>query len=257
MATITHLFTFPLKSGAGAGHRALAVSPAGAALDRAFCVRDNATGAMVSARDVARLTNISCSIQDRLIVFADTVSGSTISCSAEQFDTPCHVKIWSRLCPAMAGTERLNSWISERLDRRVSLCRRVEQDADFFDTSPLHLINADSVRELGDFLGRPIPLEVFRANIVVEGLAPLSENTLCTLIVDGVRLEVLDECDRCSMIDTVAASLLGEQPGSDDSVLEALRYLKDNGRLSFGLYLRAVNAGTLRTGATAVPTVRR
>lgn len=250
MATISHLLSFPLKSGAATVHTSLAFSPAGAAQDRLFCIRDDATQTMVSARDIASLSNIACLLNDSAMVLTDSVTGTSIQCSASQFGTVCQVKIWNNVRPALIAPPAINAWLSARLGRRVSLCRRRDEldNGDFFDTSPIHLINAESVRELGEYLGRPIPVEVFRPNIVITGLPALAENTLKAIVINGTEMRVLDECDRCSMVDTLLPAIARSPSSQDASVLEALRFMKNNGRLSFGLYLQAQTAATLHIG---------
>src|SRR5258705_496049 len=82
-------------------------------------------------------------------------------------------------------------------------------------------------------LARPLPMERFRPNIVLDGLNPYDEDRIAELHGDGVCLRVVKSCTRCSITTTNQAT--GEVEGDEPlRTLKSYRYSKSLKGVMFG-----------------------
>ena len=82
----------------------------------------------------------------------------------------------------------------------------VEALNQFSDGFPWLLISEASLEDLNARLTRKLPMNRFRPNIVVSGLAPFGEDQLHDLTGDGVRLRRAKPCTRCIVTTTDQAT---------------------------------------------------
>jgi uncharacterized protein YcbX len=75
-------------------------------------------------------------------------------------------------------------------------------------------INTASLVDLNSRLAVTLPLDRFRANIVLTGLQPYDEDRIEELYGDGVRLRMVKACTRCRITTTNQDSgeVEGEEP---------------------------------------------
>ncbi len=106
------------------------------------------------------------------------------------------------------------------------------------------LLNAASVQDLEARLGAPVDPLRFRANILLEGLAPWAEFALVGQVIEapsGLRLKVLKPIDRC------AATSVDPVTGARDlPVVKAL--MKGYGHVDCGVYAEIVRGGVIAEG---------
>jgi uncharacterized protein YcbX len=105
------------------------------------------------------------------------------------------------------------------------------------------LVNLATVEAIGEKAGRRIDPLRFRANLYLEGLPAWREHELVgrTLLVGGVRLEILKTTDRC------AATAV--EPGSGLRDVDVVQTLRDNwGHVDCGVYARVAEGGRLQVG---------
>jgi uncharacterized protein YcbX len=200
----------------------LAVDERGVAGDRTWSIRttDNKIGSGKSTRRFAAVPGL-------LMLRARTTSAGvaiTVPTGAE----------------VMAEDPAVNEMLSEHLGRPVTLAR--ETDVSHFDDGPVSLIGAASVAALSAEVGADVDVSRFRANVVLEGLAPFAEDALVgrQIHVGDVSLEVLMRSTRCVMIDMETADLPA-QPGNVLAV----------GRLHetcLGVIARVTGPGRIRLG---------
>ncbi|MEJ6390852.1 MOSC domain-containing protein [Gymnodinialimonas ulvae] len=119
-------------------------------------------------------------------------------------------------------------------------------DAPFASIS---ILNAASLRALGQKLGQSLDPRRFRGNLLVEGLAPWEEFDLVgkTLSIGDARLEVIEPITRCR------ATEANPETGRRDA--NTLRGLEDGwGHQDLGVYAMVRSAGTIATGDTVTRT---
>src|SRR5690606_1992232 len=91
--------------------------------------------------------------------------------------------------------------------RLVALCdleaRRLRlvpnQPVSFADATPLPVGNEASRRDLERRAAEPFGMDRFRANLVVDGMAPWEEDTWAQFSVGAARLEAIIPVPRCAM----------------------------------------------------------
>lgn len=130
--------------------------------------------------------------------------------------------------------------LSRFLGRPVTLA--CESNVSHFDDGPVSILGMASVSALAAEVGSEVDASRFRANILVEGLPPLTEDSLVGqyLRIGDVTLEVTMRSTRCVMIDMETANLPA-QPGN----------LLTLGRLNnacLGVVARVIAAGQIRVG---------
>ena len=185
---VSALWRYPVKSMQGEALATAIVGRGGLVGDRAWGVRDVATGAVLSAKREPRL----------LTAFAET-GGEGV-----------HVTVPGHAPVAGADADRL---LSGWLGRAVRLDTAVAEPG-FVDEAHLHLVAAD---ELTDW-----DVRRFRPNVVVSGLATLDDLVGERLRLGSVVVEVDKRTKRCAMPTMVQPGV-----GKDVGVLRTLARERD------------------------------
>nr|WP_282563339.1 MOSC domain-containing protein [Gymnodinialimonas phycosphaerae] len=113
-------------------------------------------------------------------------------------------------------------------------------DAPFASIS---ILNASSLRALGQKLGQPLDERRFRGNLWIDGFAPWEEFDLVgkTLEIGGAHLEIIERITRCR------ATEANPETGKRDA--NTLRALEDGwGHQDFGVYAMVRTGGTIKAG---------
>lgn len=107
----------------------------------------------------------------------------------------------------------------------------------------IHIINLASVRALEAATGRVIDPMRFRANVILEGLAPWAELDLVgrEATLGGARVSMFKRTVRCAATDVDPKSGV-----RDGGVPEAI--FSAEGHRDFGVYAMVTQGGTVRTG---------
>ena len=129
--------------------------------------------------------------------------------------------------------------------------RIVEAQGGAFTDLPdpfISMVNLASVADLARVVGRaPDPLR-FRANLYLEGAAPWEEANWVgrVLEIGGIRAKAVDLIERCA-----ATNVDPETAERDLNLPLALQ--RGFGHCQMGLYLRVLEAGTLKLGDSLTP----
>ena len=95
----------------------------------------------------------------------------------------------------------------------------ITSTTEFADGFPILVISRASLDDLNSRLPVPLPMERFRPNLVIDGVAAYDEDRMNELNEDGVTLRIVKPCTRCSITTT------DQQRGERDG-LEPLETLK-------------------------------
>ncbi|MCQ0091114.1 MOSC domain-containing protein [Roseovarius sp. M141] len=127
--------------------------------------------------------------------------------------------------------------------RLVQATDRGITDSDFASVS---IVNSASSRDLSEKIGQDLDLTRWRANIVLDGLAPWTEREWIgkTLHIGGTKLEVREHIVRC--LATAANPQTGER---DADTLGALKTYR--GTQEFGVYAVVMQGGEIAVQDTA------
>ena len=139
--------------------------------------------------------------QDRLHVAVPTV-GPVID-----------VDIWDDSVAALDAGDEAARWLSSALDQS---CRLVympdstqrlvdpvyagqQETVSFADGFPVLLLSQGALDALGDKLGRTVPSNRFRPNIVIDGCEPHAEDKWQRIRIGVMEFDVAKPCARCVM----------------------------------------------------------
>ncbi len=262
----------PLKSAAIRPVRSACVLPRGLEDDRSWMLVDRESR-MVSARELRGLFHI----------VADTPATDPAVAGALRLRAPGHpdlvvdrptdpplpVRRFSLDLEATPACVAADAWLRAVLgeDVRLVFChapaaRRLQpgrsSDGDhtsFADAFPTTVASLASLRQLNDWIAEraletgddppaPIPVERFRANLVVDGDVPFAEDHWRELEVGGVRFRVVEPVSRCVMT-TIDRETLTTAP---EPIRTLARHRLVGGRTMFAAHLVPISGGTVRVG---------
>jgi len=118
-----------------------------------------------------------------------------------------------------------------------------------YDVAPVLLESQASLDDFNTRTSQPVPMDRFRPNVVVEGLAPYEEDELASLSCEGVELRWVTPCERCVMTTTDQTTGVRETKEPIKTLSTYRR--RENPYASgvvFGAYMTAGREGTLRRG---------
>ena len=252
-ARIAALYRYPLKSARGQSLREARLCSTGFEHDRQWMLV-TPQGRFITQREQPRLALLRAdSGATGLGIAAPDLPTLSIAHSGVRHS--CQVHIWRDECAAFdAGDEvaaALSHWLGSpcrlvRFDpaqRRLSERRysgEVEATNGFSDGYPLLLISEASRADLNRRVGRELPMNRFRPNIVLEGLAAYDEDQLHELRLGKVVLRAVKACTRCSITttDQETGTLDGAEPLR---TLKSYRYDAALGGVCFGQNLVMVS----------------
>jgi uncharacterized protein YcbX len=275
---LLQLSVHPLKSGAIRTVPSTTVQPRGLADDRSWMLVDG-DGRVVSAREAPRLFTV---VADTPSTDATVPAGLRLRAPGmRDLEVPVpdgeaiDVRLFSLdLCARPAGSEA-DGWLRTVLGRddvRLVWChdpsrRRLQpgfsepgDHTAFADSFPVTIASLASLRRLNDWiveraleLGEeppdPLPVERFRANLVVDGDEPFAEDGWSRVVVGDVAFRVGKPVPRCVMatIDTATLTTTKEPTRTlarhrlvDGKTLFAVHLVPEGpGRISVGDDVRA------------------
>ncbi|HEV7610672.1 MAG TPA: MOSC N-terminal beta barrel domain-containing protein [Steroidobacteraceae bacterium] len=225
-ATITQLNIYPIKSCAGTALGRVKLSQNGLAGDRNWMVVNDA-GRFLTQRELPRLALVKPLLDGpRLRLRATGLPDLDVIANQRGDATP--VIVWKDRFAAFDAGDDAAHWLSSFLQTEVRLVRfdtsvtrlsdpnwTVGMDASiaFADGFPILVISEASLADLNERLDQPLPMNRFRPNIVLRGLAAYEEDRVTELFDGKLRLRMVKPCARCSITTVEQAS--GEFTGAE------------------------------------------
>jgi uncharacterized protein YcbX len=219
-AVVGAIALYPLKGAAGIALDAAEVRVTGLAhdgvADREWMAVD-AGGVFVTQREVPRLALVHTAIEHgHVVLSAPGLKPLALDAGAR---APARdVRVWNSQVRGHDAGDAAAAWLSAVLDHDVRLVRfdpshprRCNPDyagdsgaeVRFADGYPLLVIGRASLEHLNERLAAkgvaPLPMNRFRPNLVLDGLAPHDEDHLATIAIDGIVLEPVKPCTRCEV----------------------------------------------------------
>jgi len=266
--TVAALYSYPVKSCRGLELTEARLLEAGLEHDREWMIV-TPEGRFVTQREEARLATIEVAISDGALALAAPGAGA-VRVPLEAGDARrVDVAVWNHHCGALDQGEEAAGWLGQYLNRPLRLVRfdpthRRESSREwtgdvaattrFSDGYALLAISRASLDDLNARLPRPLPVNRFRPNLVLDGLPPYGEDALHDLVAGGVRLRRVKPCTRCIITTTDQAT--GARDG--DEPMRTLRTYRWDAKLHgvmFGqnLIVVAGHGDTLRVGMELRP----
>jgi len=256
MIRVASLHVYPVKSCRGIDLAEAEVTATGFRHDRRWMVVD-ADGVFISQRTHPRLARVTTRLTDDTLVLG---ARGMPEIELPLDEAPSHrrsVRVWRDSCEAFDEGPAPQGWFSELLCTHCFLVRMAdnhgrpvdrryagEGSVGFADGFPFLLVSASSVDDLNTRLARPIGVDRFRANIVIEGAPPYAEDDWSSIEISDVVFDAVKPCSRCVIVTT------DQRDGSKDP--EPLRtlatYRSSNAGVTFGVNLVHRESGTVRKG---------
>lgn len=261
---VSQLNVYPVKGLKGLAVESAAATGRGLAHDRRFMVVDPG-GVFLSQREVPRMATIWTEI-----------AGSELRLAAPDFDEvavelepaagePLGVEVWDTRCRAIAPSPDVDRWLSAALGRPCRLVympdttRRESNPrlagagrlVGFADGYAWLVVSEASLADLNERLSRPVPMDRFRANIVVSGALAYEEDGWKEFSVGTAVLRMAKPCGRCQVTTTDQAT--GEVTGPEP--LATLAGYRDSPEFGarFGMNAVTVATGEMRVGDAVIP----
>lgn len=269
-AAIAGLYLHPVKSAAGIACESVQLGPAGLLHDREWLIVDPA-GRFVTQREEARLALLATAIEAGHLRLANP-QGAGPSLALDHEGAPRAVVVWRSQCTGFDAGDDVATFLSDWLGRPLRMVRfdprhpRLSnhdwtggRDVPtlFSDGYPMLVLSEASVADLSSRVGRALPPERFRANIVLGGVAPYAEDAMMEIAVGDARIRLTKACTRCVI--TTIDHRRGERDGDEPlATLKAYRFDRELRGVVFGrnAYAVAGEGTVLRRGMT-VTTVAR
>jgi uncharacterized protein YcbX len=231
-AEITSLSIYPVKSMKGIALEHAVLTPHGLENDRRFMVV-RANGRFVTQRDLPRLALVHTRLDEAGVVLSMNGLGSVSvpfnSSGGERVNT----RVWGDECETVDQGEDISRWLSGALESRdkLRLVRMApgfvrpqgqpenlgkKTSTHFADTAPFLVASEASLdslnRELKARQLSPVPMNRFRPNIVLRGLAPFAEHQVDELRCRDYCLKFCHPCERC-VVTTIDQATAEKDPG--------------------------------------------
>jgi uncharacterized protein YcbX len=264
-ATLARLFIYPVKSAAGIECEQVELGPQGFLHDREWMIVDPA-GRFLTQREEGRLALLATALRPDGLQLS-IPSGDGICVAVDHGGENVPVQVWSAQCLAFDAGHEAAQFLSDFLGRPVRLVRfdmsrprlsdaRWTAGRDvptlFSDGYPLLVLSQASIKDLSGRVGRDLPVQRFRPNILLDGVGPYAEDAASRLECGDVRLQLTKACTRCAI--TTFDHLTGERTGAEPlATLKSYRYDRELHGVVFGrnAYALAGLGATLARGASA------
>jgi hypothetical protein len=264
-ATLGRLFIYPVKSAAGIECERVELGPQGFRHDREWMIVDPA-GRFLTQREAGRLALLATGIENGRLSLS-IPSRESISVAVDHGGQGVAVQVWNSPCRAFDAGREAAQFISDFLGRPLRLVRfdmsqpRLsdprwtagrEVATLFSDGYQLLVLSQASIDDLSARVGRALPVQRFRPNVLLEGVAPYAEDAASVLETCDARLQLTKACTRCAIttLDPETGERTGEEPLA---TLKGYRFDRDLRGVVFGrnAYAVAGEGATLTRGAPA------
>jgi uncharacterized protein len=245
-ARIAALNVYPVKSCRGLALERARITATGFAHDREWLIvhRD---GRFITQREEPRLALIETALTpEGLQLRAPGVGALLVPYDAVAGEV--EVVVWKDRCAAFDTGDDAAAWLQAFLGKALRLVRfdpRRKRASDpawtdgmealnyFSDAFPWLVISQASLDDLNSRLPTPLPMNRFRPNIVIDGVAPYAEDDAREITIDGVRFEPVKACTRCAI--TTTDQSRGERDGEEPlRTLRQYRFSRELKGVVFG-----------------------
>ncbi len=239
-ATLRSLHVYPLKSARGISLPAAALGARGLAGDREWLLIDEQQR-FLTQRELPQLARLSAEPHAGHLLLR-VPQRQPLHVDRSDDGRRLRVKIWKDECIAIDAGDAAAAWLSGWLQRSCRLVRfdlqqrrlssaqwtgDIEADNAFSDGYPILVIGEASLADLNRRVGRDLPMDRFRPNLVLAGLEPYAEDDIDELRIGAVRLRLVKPCTRCVI--TTTDQLTGTRDG--DEPLRTLRSYRHDPQL--------------------------
>ncbi|MYG82205.1 MAG: MOSC domain-containing protein [Gemmatimonadetes bacterium] len=260
--TVLRLRIHPVKGARGFDVESMDFDETGPCLDRRWMVV-RGDGRFISQRDTPALATVKAAVAGSdLILSAPGAEEVAVPVTPE--GERIRVQVWDSVLTVPSVSPAADQWLSAVLGARRRLVHIGDDDvrrtdpayaADrrvgFADGFPALLVSQGSVDELARRVGREIPMERFRPNILVGGEEPHEEDTWRRFTIGRMRFSGVKLCTRCKVTTLDQESGVRDRDREPLRTLATYRHLKD--KVYFGLNVIHHGTGRISAGDPVEP----
>lgn len=214
---VTDLWIYPIKSLAGIQLKDVNIESRGLQYDRRWVLVDE-NGDFVHQRDFPEMNFLQPEINGGLMTIRH-IKGEyedlTFNINEPDTEEVEHVLIWDDTCQGKPVDKKADLWFSNVLGKSMRLLfmhedsiRQADQryainesdKVSFADGYPILMISEESLALLNSKTEEHIPMNRFRANVIVSGQSAHIEDQLRKININGLDLYGVKPCARCIMI---------------------------------------------------------
>lgn len=215
-AYVSALFVYPVKGCRGIPLSRAHVEARGLRHDRRWAIVD-AGGTTLTQRNHPRLALVDVAVEGDALVLSSADAGApALRLPLAPDGRRRSVTVWSDTVEAIDAGDRAARWATELLGVTASIVhmpddvRRQVKPAysrpgdivGFADAFPLLLASSASLADLNARMERPLPMNRFRPNVVVDGCTPWEEDGWTHVRIGDLPVRVPKPCDRCVVTTT-------------------------------------------------------
>ncbi len=240
------LFVYPVKSAAGIPCENARLDACGLRHDREWMIVDEA-GRGITQRDESRLALLRIALDSTSLRMTNPQGPGPVIALDHQGE---HVsaQVWGTHCDAFDAGPEVSAFLSQWLGRPLRMVRfdpagRRLSNQDwtagrevpnfFSDGYPLLVLSRASIEDLGARVGRDLPANRFRPNVLLDGVAAYAEDNATRLQAGPVMLALTKACIRC-VITTIDQATGTSQDQEPIATLKRYRYDKALHGVAFG-----------------------
>ncbi len=240
------LFVYPFKSARGHARAEVRLCPTGFEWDRNWMAVDS-QGKFLSQRTHPRLALLVPQItEEALILRAPELPDLSLPLKGSA-EHRVAVRVWDDQCEGLDQGEAAAGWLSRFLSQDVRMVRIIPQPerranpryagseprpVTFVDGFQILVCNRASLEDLNTRMPEPVPMERFRPNIVLGGLAAFAEDRIEALRLGDITLRLVKPCTRCVI--TATDQQTGEAATNPLPVLRTFRFDRTLHGVTFG-----------------------
>ena len=218
---VKELIVYPIKGCKGISLQSMEITKTGFLNDRQFMFVDSKNN-FITQRQHPIMSLIEIQLDpshNRLIVSAQSMPNHAsiplIAADDSQTNNPVRsVSVWGQDIQAYDCGDEISKWIqtylkidfarlvrkSDKFVRKCALEYAPSGQVIFADGFPFLLTSVESLNLLNSKLNKPIPMENFRPNIVIEGLnAPFEEDEWISISIGRNQFQIVKPCSRCKV----------------------------------------------------------
>ncbi len=250
---VSGLFVYPVKSLRGIALERTAVGLRGLQYDRHWMVVDE-NGRFRTQRQLPQMTQVETRIEDALVLSSEGFGA--VEAPLEAKGQTVEVTIWNWTGPAQLVDPNVDRWLSQVLEmpcRLVAMAPEASRvgwdgEIEFPDGTQVLVAGEASLENLNSRLEEPVPMDRFRANVIVRGSEAYAEDGWPGMRIANVEFGFVKRCGRC-LVTTTHQTTGARHPGE-----EPLRTLARERRFGqsacFGAYYAPRSEGFVAVGDT-------
>jgi uncharacterized protein YcbX len=255
---IKELYNYPVKSLAGNQLESVYVEKRGFSNDRRFMFIDE-NNRFITARSHHQLIQIKVRVKNKELVFNNSTNQDQLNQPILFSKEKINVSIWNSNSNChLIENNMIDRWISDFCGKSLRLVYMADDDirnvnskysnpddiVSFADGYPILITNNKSLDNLNQKLEKPVKMNRFRPNLVVDGSLSWEEDHWKKIKIGKTILRIAKPCARC-----IVTTLDPETSEQGNEPLYTLsKFRKQNNKVLFGMNAIVEQGGTISVG---------